>query len=421
MEGDVPQAPEVSVAQKVKTEVKDVPQTLQQPPVVPQTPSESTLPAKPNKKLKLKILAILIIALVGLGMGGFFVWKYFFASETSVPLLERIVNRKKEEEISIYKGVWMPTIIFQDENYIELNAQKLKDIGINTIFIQGSPSQPEVWLEKIKDRAPPELIERVKEVLPVEKEYIIDKIEQSHRNGFKVALTVSNPPDLQGMDMDLLNARIVEYAELAQEYDVELFAPMNEPGTIFGANTGKWRQEILPKIKEVYHGDVLWKGAGLGLPKEPLTDEFFKKIAEGKPGDRSGYDYLGFSTMFIPKDKMEPHELIQFADMLTLEDYAKNVENTIKYALALAERDNCKGVIISEFGVLDEESLTQEEIARAYEIVLEKGQGKVDGFIALDFFEVKMLGVHVEEKVKTTEVVKKWFTEILPEKKMISY
>ena len=363
-------------------------------------------------------LIIILITIIGLGIVGFFVYKHFSTSKISVPLLDKIVNQRKEEEIDIYKGVWMPTLYFQDENYIELNAQKLKDIGVNTIFLQASPPQPELWLEKTKDNLSSEIFEKLKEILPVEKELIINITQQAHRNGFKVAFTMSNLPDMEGVDMDLLNSRIVEYAQVAEEYDIELFAPMNEPEVILGENTSKWKQEILAKIKAVYHGDVLWKGAGVDMPDKSTI----ALIADQPPGDFVGYDYIGFSTLLMPKEVLEPHEQIRFADQSTLEAYPHYVEAALDYKLAQAKRDGCKGVILSEFGVLHKGSLTEKEIARAYEIVLEKGRDKVVGFITMNFLGVELPGMPpVEEYIETTEVIKEWFTEILPEKKTIVY
>ena len=82
--------------------------------------------------------------------------------------------------------------------------------------------------------------------------------------------------------------------------------------------------------------------------------------------------------------------------------------------LALAERDGCKGVIVTEFGVLMGGRWSEEEIARAYEIVLEKGKDKIVGFFAFRFYflEVDLPGVLIEENLKTQEVIKRWFTEI---------
>lgn len=105
------------------------------------------------------------------------------------------------------------------------------------------------------------------------------------------------------------------------------------------------------------------------------------------------------------------------------------VDNVLKYVSALAEKDNCK-VMITEFDVLhrffmaepgvvvdrlEDGSWSKEEFAKAYEIVLEKGKGKVVGFIAGNFLEIEMSGVliNINDTPKTKEVVKKWFTEIL--------
>ncbi len=354
--------------------------------------------------MKTKILISLII-LVGLIVGGFFIWNIF------VPEIEK---EEAPTEIEIYKGIWLPTLLIQDPNHLASNIQKLKDVGVNTIFIQAFPPQPEQWLGKAKEVFPPELIKKIEEVIPIEKQFIIDNIQTAHRNGLKVALTVSNPPGLEGIDLEALNSKIIEYAKLAEEYDVELFAPMNEPGTILGENTGKWRQEILPRIKEVYHGEILWKGAGVGLPEKTLSEEFLKELSEAPPGDYQGYDYIGFSVMYIPSEGLTQEERLQFADRLTLEDYSQYVDNALKYVLALAERDNSKGVMISEFGVLEGGSLSEEEIARAHEIVLEKGKEKVVGFFALDFLGGELPGMPpIKEDLKTKEVIRKWFKEIL--------
>ena len=406
MQGDAPQVP---VTQEVQPEVKSTSQTSQQSPVVSQAPPESTPPVKPKKKLKLIIL-IILIALVCLVTGGFFVWKYFSTSKTSVPLLERIVNQKKEEEVYIYKGVWLPALVFREPNYLASNIQKLKGLGINAIFIQASPPQSELWLEKINEVFPPELVKRIAERLPSEKELLIDNIQTAHKNGLKVGLTISDPFGMESVDLDALNSKVVEYARLAEEYDVELFAPMNEPGKFFGKNTGKWRQEILPKIKKVYHGEVIWKGAGIGLPEKELTEEFLKELSEGPPGDYSGYDYRGFSSMLLPEEQ-------------TMEEYSQNVDDVLKYVLTLAEKDGCKGVMITEFGVLEGGPWSEEEIARAYEIVLEKGKDEVVGFFAFSefFLGFDLPGWSIEENLKTQDVIKKYFTEILPEKKMIVY
>ena len=82
MKGDTPQVP---ATQKVQPEVKNTAQTQQQPPVTPQTPSNPTSPPKLKKRLKTKILIALIIslALIGLGIAGYFYfgWGRFFVED----------------------------------------------------------------------------------------------------------------------------------------------------------------------------------------------------------------------------------------------------------------------------------------------------------------------------------------------------
>ena len=358
----------------------------QQPPNISQTPPPPTggptPPTKSNKWLKLKIL-IILIALVSLATGGFFVWKNIFAPK------------------EVYKGVWLFGL---PPNWLASNVQKMKDIGINTVFI-------EVIIFEVDGNR----------VGGIDTSHTVADIQAAHENGLKVALTTgfAPKPKWEEIDVEELNSRIIELAELAEEYNVELFAPLNEPP----GNTGNWRQEILHRIKEVYHGEIVWKGAGSGLPDKTPSEEFFKEVSEQPPGDFVGYDYIGFSSMYMPREILEPEEQIQLADQLTLEGYSQYVEGALDYVLAQAERDGVKGVMITEFGVLavfEQGTWDEEEVARAYEIVLEKGKGKVAGFIAFNFLEIELSGkvppeflVHLKGSQKTEEVIRRWFREVL--------
>jgi len=321
---------------------------------------------------------------------------------------EKVVEIEPSTEVQIYKGIWAPMIIFQDQDYLSSNLQELKDMGVNALFVMATPPFTEADFKRIEETLSLEVVEKVREILPVEKEIIINIIQTAHNNGLKVGLTMGNPPVPENVDVEAINSKIIEMAKLAEEYDVELFAPMDEAEKIFTQNPsiGEWRQEILPRIKEVYHGDVVWKGAGVGLPSEPRTEENLRAFAESPPGDFAGYDYIGNGIMLSP-------------EQYTLEEYSQYVEEVLKFYAALAERDGCKGIIISEFGVLDTGStLSDEEGARAHEIVLEKASGHDDVFglfVFQEFLGVQVSGspVHFfEESIKTGEVIKKWFKEV---------
>ena len=399
MQGDTSQVP---VTQEVQPETKDASQTPQQPPAVSQTPSEPTPPTNPKKRLTLKILIILIV-LIGLGVGGFFVYKNITGFK-----VEKGVVPAPSTKVRVYKGIWTPTLFTKNTRKLASDMKKLKALGMNTVFFQGFPPQMEHCLEGI----PPDskLAKKVKEIIPIQEELMISNIQTAHKNGLKVALTMGKCSGGMGLedwvDLEAWNAKVIEYAKLAEEHEVELFAPMNEPEVLFGPSaSATWGQEILPKIKEVYHGKIIWKG---GAPGDIEPDP-------GNPNltNFSGYDYLGF-TLGIGSGPG------------TLEMFSRNIDNELDTMLSLAERDGVKGVMITEFygrlpGDWEEREWNEEKEARAHEIVFEKGSeyDEIVGFFVWDFLEMSFLGEESpglpisEITSQTQEVIKRYFTEIL--------
>ena len=356
--------------------------------------------------MKTKIL-IGIIILIGLGIGGFYIWKNIFApEEEDLPAEEE----KTEEEIYIYKGIWLPGI---PEGWLASNIQKMKDMGMNTVSLAIMIIQEEGNF-----------------LVGLDKSYIINDIQTAHENGMKVILTpiIYPKPRLEEKDLEKLNTLIIEAAELAEEHDVEIFAPLAEPNTLLSGDVAKWRQEILPMVRAVYHGDIYWSSPGVGSPPDKAA---ISQIAKQPPGDYAGYDYIGVTILLPVSERLNTEEKIRYADRLTLEGYSQYAEGAIDYMFALAERDNCKGIIIDEFGVsnrffpdgsgvgdvLEKGWLTEEELARAIEIVFEKGKDKVNGFMVANFLGMEvpgMPGVYVKGVSETEEeVIERYFTEIL--------
>jgi len=349
--------------------------------------------------MKTKILIILIV-IVGLAVGGFFVYK-----NITVPKVEKGVVPAPSTQVRIYKGIWTPTLFMKNSYKLASEMRKLKSLGVNTVFFQGAPPQVEHCLEGLPSDS--ELVKIMKDVIPIEKELMISNIQIAHKNGLKVALTMSKcMPKSKEISIEAWNSRVVELAKLAEEHEVEFFAPMNEPEVLFGPSaSADWGQDILPKIKEVYSGKIIWKGGAPGdiQPEHgPLNRTNF-----------SGYDYFGF-TLGVGSG---PN---------TLEMFSQNVDHELDTMLGLAERDNCEGVMITEFyGRLparwEGRAWNEEKEARAHEIVLEKASkyDKVVGFFALDFlglsfFGGEKIGLPVSENtLKTQEMIKRYFTEIL--------
>lgn len=281
------------------------------------------------------------------------------------PILYLYSGAPPETEVQIYKGVWFPLVLPN-------SIAKAKDMGVNTVQLPIT----------FRDSS---LMD-----VPFWKEIVVVNIQTAHRNGLKVALlpTFIPPfPEQREIDLEALNFKIIEYAKLAEKYGVEFFAPLGEPECIFGPSVSStWGQEILPRIKEVYHGEVIWRGS---LSQPHMIEQF---LYENYPTNFSGYDYIG--TSITPRAGMD------------LEDFSYHVDEALDLILAFAEKDNVKGVMITEFGVWEGDIRSEEDVARAHEIVLERGENKVVGFFVLNLLGLEVSG-------KTEEVIRRWYREIL--------
>lgn len=118
MKGDIPQAP---VTQKVQPEVKDVSQAPQPPPVISQTPPESTRSTKPKMQRKIKILIVFVI-LASLVAG---VVGYYYFSE------ERFVVKDKEW---FQTGNTQEITKLQTKTSKELEDNRIGDMRVLDVF-----------------------------------------------------------------------------------------------------------------------------------------------------------------------------------------------------------------------------------------------------------------------------------------------
>ena len=279
-----------------------------------------------------------------------------------------------EEEVQVYKGFWCPFIISAHA------LAEMKDMGVNTVFIG--------W--------------------GVTEEHAASLIQTAHKNGIKVAVCVGfdEPyPKSWEIDVEAFNFQVIEAAKFAERLGVEFFSPLNELDDIFRENGARWGQEILPRIREVYHGKLIWKGCIFSPIAKSMGDIDYVENTFFPPGCFSGYDYIGFSiTPFLPDRPLEKY-------------YPQFVDNILDNVLAWAERDNCKGVMVTEFGawglleMYGGPGCSEEEAARAHEIVLERGKGKINGFFALNIPGGAVWGMEISGK--TEEVFRKWYREIL--------
>jgi hypothetical protein len=162
--------------------------------------------------------------------------------------------------------------------------------------------------------------------------------------------------------LDSYEPVVIELAKIAEEEGADVFAPMKETEFIIGSTTkaSKWSQDILPKIKEVYSGKIVWRG--------DFHDAY---KSSSKQVDFSGYDIIGFTT--LSGDPGPSNSSLK--NVIT-----GNIDTLTKWA----EEDGVEEVWITEFGISTSSSQSEEEKAEAHQIMFEAADGKLDGYLIDD-------------------------------------
>jgi hypothetical protein len=201
---------------------------------------------------------------------------------------------------------------------------------------------------------------------PYYKQLLIHNIEAAHRAGLQYCMTLQDqyllrkpgaphvvPENLWLKFLANWNKVVLEYADLAEKYGVEMFAPLIEPDGVVGPELAlEWGQEIVSQIRERYGGKILCRSGlgfeglyGGGLWVEPGD---FLEGMEDEPFNRAGafrgYDYIGFTVVPTMISNWE------YGDPVAESRYRIFLNEFMDYALMRAEMDGCKGVIATEFG-----------------------------------------------------------------------
>jgi hypothetical protein len=307
------------------------------------------------------------------------------------PILYLYSGSPPKNEITVYKGYWAPI----PPTGMTLNS--MKEDGMNTICLTAAyivDSDGNIY------RIP--FIEKIK----------IAQIQAAHRKGLRVFLIVTpfsfgeqggpfipqnvkNQPELLEGFLNKYNLLVLKWAEIAEKYGVELFTPMNEFDYSIGSieKASEWGQEILPKVKNRYHGKIVWNGA-LNYLFYNLAEEFnISNI------NFTGYDYIGLSILMWDND----------FDLLR-----NNTRRLIETVRGFAQRDGVQGVMITELGIMPVEgkfNLSEEAYAMGYQVIFEEGESKVVGFFTADWPE--FLGPRLRGTLRE-QTIKEWFKEKLP-------
>jgi len=277
------------------------------------------------------------------------------AEETPSQTTPEAKQTSPRKDIRLYLGIWMPALQGEGEQSLE-KREDILALGANTVaFGVVIPYLPDGSLEQegiegAKDDAR-KLIRYYKEAGLV----VVFSPEPVPAN-----LEGEPTPVPQQIRTTLLRnyePLIIELAKLAEEENVEIFSPMNEPDWKLGYETASsWGQEILPKIKKVFTGKVMWKG----LSTEDT--ENLKKV------DFSGYDVIGFDSF----------------PWGGISNYKSNLRSFLTVLQQKAIEGVVQELIAAEFGTYDPVGLPPQDEAKSIRYVFAEGKGKLQGFFVFD-------------------------------------
>lgn len=313
-----------------------------------------------------KILALILVFLIVL-------IPYHYYTRQKVSYTQKNVSK------IVFKGFGWYGYLADDE-INENSLEKIKELGGNAVNIN-------VYYEYDPRNESFILLSNLTKIR--------EKIDLAHQYGLKVFLSpfvnllggyyTAGEIEKPEKFLDGAENISVRVAKLAQEKNVEMYAVWNELGLAISKSpnsinlTNHWLQDVRKRVRKVYKGILTTKeGVQLGL----YTSYNF-----------SGYDCIGvtfypFTTSFAK----DPATNISYAGVKSLEEYEKVVKGEYKRLRNLEKKFRINCTILGEVGIdvvggkfigNDEES--KEIRAKAYEIVLKEGEGKIDGFFFSKF------------------------------------
>ena len=236
-----------------------------------------------------------------------------------------------------------------------------------------------------------------------EREYI-DQVVKAKKAGFAVHLMpicspVTEVPDPDAFDeFALQQAR--KWAQVAEEYQVEYFAPFGEYERLMAAQelseaarverVNSWNRKVLAEVRPIFKGKIILKVGAKFLDSDPAQFA-------------SGYDMLTVTTTGFPSAARFEEDLNRFPE---------RIRRIFDKAQEVAERDNVEWMVGDFFVIV--EGYPEEQRVEISRVVFEeykrtlKEEQKPVGFT---FFAWEM----PEGKIRDTEVVpflKQFFHDI---------
>lgn len=172
--------------------------------------------------------------------------------------------------------------------------------------------------------------------------------------------------------LEHLTEDTLKWADAAEVNNVEMFAPLSRCNLALGTDACHgWLQEVLPQVKERYHGLLAAKVVA-DIEDQPLN---------GGPHDFESLDYTGYDYLVV--------DVHPWGHIYEAERFRAYAIDVIDRAQAIAARDGLKGVIIGDLrlGRIREEAgwmqtgtwLNEEQQAEAADMVLDIAAERTNG------------------------------------------
>jgi hypothetical protein len=247
-------------------------------------------------------------------------------------------------------------------------------------------------------------------------------VDSLHEMGFKIYFVTYHERmgahhlygDMLNIDVDsfLVKAaeKAVNWASFCESHSVEMYAPRKELQEFVGINKAlQWDNEILPRIRKVYNGDLV-RGAFQLFGWNNYENYAFPRYELSF--NLSGWDYLGLDFYGNGVDTLEEMEIFYM--------------RVVSEAKLLKDKWGLKGVVYEELGFphTGDESFWHSNrtyndiLCEMYRIFFECGSGKIDGFFPWVWEEglVDLLEDGNKHYIKPDEVISYYYnsSEILP-------
>ncbi len=314
-----------------------------------------------------------------------------------------VVPEAPKGQIEFYKGITMGTSFYNYYEQYEFfeNPKKLKDLGVNIfgfmvefeLNAKGEIRYP-VDFPTIKDID--NRIGEIAETIYGQNIRLWILVQVNYKEQFSkdwggeprpIPRDIYTKPGI----FNEYDKAVIEVAKLAQKYQVEMFAPVNEPDGALGSNgigsdqkiidlTQAWTDKLLAKTRQVYKGKIAYKG--------DLHD------GQGEKLSFKGYDILGL----MPRPTPTPN--------YNADEFRAAVRSNIANARRWAARDGVPQVMIAEFSSVGQ-SVPLDQAQEEHKIMFEEARN-LDGIFVNDPAPFKG-----NYQAKIRELIKNWYTQKL--------